>query len=170
MRLYRVRADWKTALGGSGDVSIQDVLTLRDPHRKIPFRLVNGGTPERLFTGGDFDIEFVRADRRVDVWFGEEFGPFLVHTDRTEGPRGADPAARREVARLPGRLPADYPAPVPDRANLKPSNGFEGMAVSADGTTLYPTLEGAVAGDDPQVRRMYEFDLRRHRYTATRRL
>lgn len=54
-------------------------------------------------------------------------------------------------------------------ANLGRSSGFEGMALSADGRRLLPVLEGAVAGDDPRVRRMYEFDLRAGRYTGTRR-
>ena len=33
--------------------------------------------------------------------------------------------------------------------NLASSNGFEGMALSADGKTLYPFLEGPLVGDDP---------------------
>ena len=49
-------------------------------------------------------------------------------------------------------------------ANLARSNGFEGMALSGDGRTLYPVLEGPVAGDDPLVRRVYAFDLDRKRY------
>ena len=62
--------------------------------------IVNEGTRDRLLTGGDFDIESVRQDRRGDLWFGEEFGPYLLHTDRhgrLQG--GADPAARRALAR-----------------------------------------------------------------------
>jgi glycerophosphoryl diester phosphodiesterase len=43
------------------------------------------------------------------------------------------------------------------------------MALSADGRRLLPVLEGAVAGDDPTVRRIYEFDLRSRSYTDTRR-
>jgi hypothetical protein len=65
--------------------------------------------------------------------------------------------------------PADYPAPVAGAANLNGSSGFEGMALSQDGSTLYPTLEGAVKGDDPQVRRMYEFDIKAKAYTSVRR-
>ena len=43
------------------------------------------------------------------------------------------------------------------------------MAISPDGRTLYPTLEGPVAGDDPLTRRMYQFDIRSRRYTSARR-
>ena len=38
-------------------------------------------TSGRLLTGGDLDIESVRRDRNGNLWFGEEFGPFLVKTD-----------------------------------------------------------------------------------------
>ena len=38
------------------------------------------------------------------------------------------------------------------------------MAISKDGRTLHPVLEGPVAGDDPSVRRVYEFDLDSKRY------
>ena len=42
------------------------------------------------------------------------------------------------------------------------------MAISPDGRTLYPTLEGPWR-DDPLTRRMYQFDIRSRHYVATRR-
>jgi hypothetical protein len=166
LRLYKVRADWETAHGGRGDVRIVDVITLHDPDHRIPFAIVDDVTGDRLLTGGDFDIESVRVDRHGDLWFGDEFGPFLLHTNRTGRVLEA-PIALPDV-KSPD-YPPDYPAPFAGPANLNSSNGFEGMALSADGTTLYPTLEGPVKGDDPQTRRMYAFDLATHRYTGTRR-
>jgi hypothetical protein len=111
-------------------------------------------------------IESVREDYRGTLWFGEEFGPFLVHTDATG-----------KVLEAPIPLPdvkspdyqAGFPAPVAGPANLNSSGGFEGMAISPDGRTLYPTLEAPVTGDDPLTRRMYQFDIRSHRYAAKRR-
>jgi hypothetical protein len=50
--------------------------------------------------------------------------------------------------------------------NLNSSSGFEGMALSKDGRTLYPFLEGAVKGDDPTIRRVFEFDVDSRRYTG----
>ena len=166
LRVYRVRADLATARGGSGDVEILDWITLRDPDRKIPFRIVSEGTSERLLTGGDFDVESFRVARDGTLWFGEEFGPFLVHTDAT-GKVLEAPIPLPDV-KSPD-YPADYPAPFAGPANLASSNGFEGMALSRDGKTLYPTLEGPVAGDDRTTRRMYAFDLRTGRYTDERR-
>ena len=162
LRLYKVRADFKTARGGSGDVTILDTITLRDPDHKIPFKIVNDATTDRLLTGGDFDLESVRRTDDGSFWFGEEFGPFLVHVGATgkvlEAPIPLPDVKSKDY-------PADYPAPIPGAANLNSSSGFEGMALSADGRTLYPTLEGAVAGDDPQVRRMYEFNIKKRAYT-----
>jgi hypothetical protein len=65
--------------------------------------------------------------------------------------------------------PPDFPAPFEGEPNLARSNGFEGMAISKDGRTLYPTLEGPVVGDDLTTRRMYEFDIGARAYTDTRR-
>ncbi|MDQ3647335.1 MAG: esterase-like activity of phytase family protein [Actinomycetota bacterium] len=166
LRVYRVRTDFETAKGGSGNVEILDWITLRDPDRKVPFRIVNEDTADRLLTGGDFDLESFRVDRQGTLWFGEEFGPFLLHTDAT-GKVLEAPIALPDV-KSPD-YPADYPAPYPGAANLGRSNGFEGMAISKDGRTLYPVLEGPVTGDDPTTRRVYEFDIRSRSYTRARR-
>jgi hypothetical protein len=165
LRVYRVHADFATSRGGSGEVEILDWITLRDPDREIPFRIVNEGTPDRLLTGGDLDIESFRIARDGTLWFGDEFGPFLVHTDATG--RVLEAPIPLPDVKSPD-YPADYPAPFAGPANLASSNGFEGMALSRDGKTLYPTLEGPVAGDDPTTRRMYPFDLRSGRYTDER--
>ena len=166
LRVYEVHADFETARGGSGAVRILKWITLRDPDHKIPFELINDATPDRLLTGGDFDIESVREDYRGTLWFGEEFGPFLLHTDAT-GKVLEAPIPLPDV-KSPD-YPADFPAPIAGPANLNSSAGFEGMAISPDGRTLYPTLEGPVAGDDPLTRRIYQFDIRSRRYAAKRR-
>jgi hypothetical protein len=71
---------------------------------------------------------------------------------------------------LPGVRSPDYPADYPPSApapNLASSNGFEGMAISPDGRTLYPTLEGPLADDaDKTIRRMFTFDIERRRYVG----
>jgi glycerophosphoryl diester phosphodiesterase len=43
-------------------------------------------------------------------------------------------------------------------ANLGRSRGYEGLAISPDGKTLYPMLEGTVTGDPTGSLRIYEFD------------
>ncbi len=49
-------------------------------------------------------------------------------------------------------------------ANLDRSRGFEGMAYSPDYLTLYPLLEGAVAGDPDNALRIYQFDVTTQTY------
>ncbi|MBI5104986.1 MAG: esterase-like activity of phytase family protein, partial [Solirubrobacterales bacterium] len=159
LRLYRVRAGWETAKGGDGAVEVLDWIQLRDPDHRVPFPIVTEGTGDRLLTGGDFDIESVRVAKDGTLWVGEEFGPFLLHADAT-GRLLEAPIA------LPGVTSPDNPAADPAAANLARSNGFEGMALSRDGKRLYPVLEGPVAGDDPALRRVYEFDVRTRAYTG----
>lgn len=158
LRLYHVNPDFKTATGGTGEVRVLGFIQLSDPDQKIPFPITRG---DRLLTGADFDLESVRQANDGSFWFGEEFGPFLLHTDAT------------------GRvLEAPYPLPGvqspqnpyladPNGWTIRASRGFEGMAISPDGKTLYPMLEGALR-NDPDTRRriIYEFDLRERRYTG----
>ena len=52
--------------------------------------------------------------------------------------------------------------------NLGGSNGFEAMALSKDGRTLYPILEGPLVGADPLERVVFEFDVKDRRFTGRR--
>jgi hypothetical protein len=78
LRVYLVRPEVKTRRGGSGEVEVLRFIQLRDPEGKVPFALYRS---DRLLTGADFDLESVRRARDGGFWFGEEFGPFLLHTD-----------------------------------------------------------------------------------------
>jgi hypothetical protein len=109
-------------------------------------------------TGADFDIESVRKVKDGTLWFGDEFGPFLIHTD------GTGKVLEAPIP-LPGVQAPENPFLV-GTANLASSGGFEGMAAANDGKALYPMLEKAVDGDDPQLRRINEFDLGSKRYTG----
>jgi hypothetical protein len=159
LRLYKVRPNWETKRGGPGTVTIVKAITLRDPDLKVPFPIVNERTPDRLLTGGDFDIESVRIGRDGTLWFGEEFGPFIVHTDATGKVLDAP-------VPTPGVMSPDNPLLLGRTANLASSNGFEAMALSKDGRTLYPILEGPLVGDDPLKRVVFEFDVRQRRFTG----
>ena len=69
---------------------------------------------------------------------------------------------------LPGvQSPQNPFLPNPDAWTIRASRGFEGMARSIDGKTLYPMLEGALRNDpDPRRRILNEFDLRSGSYTG----
>jgi hypothetical protein len=139
----------------TGAVDVLGGINLTDPNHHVSWPLTR---PDRVLTGSDFDIESIQRMPDGTYWIGDEFGPYLLHFDRA------------------GRL-IDAPIPTPDvRApenpagspNLAGSKGFEGMARSPDGRTLYPLLEGTVAGDPAGALRMYEFDARAERYTGRR--
>jgi glycerophosphoryl diester phosphodiesterase len=158
LRLYRIRPDFETERGGSGSVDVLSFLQLRDPEGHVPFVLFR---PDRLLTGADFDLESVRRARDGTFWFGEEFGPFLLHTD-------ASGRVLEAPVPLPGvQSPQNPFLPDPDAWTIPASRGFEGMARSVDGTRLYPVLEGALRAEtDPRRRIVNEFDLRRGAYTG----
>ena len=159
LRVYLVRPNFRTAQGGSGTVDVLDQITLRDPDAKLGFPIETEGTQDRLLTGGDLDIESFRQVADGTLWFGEEFGPFLVHTDATG-----------KVLEAPIRAPGGVISPssplltTGQAPTIPNSSGFEGMALSANGRKLHPVLEAAVTGDDPRLRRVYTFDLRTRRF------
>jgi len=171
LRVYRISPDFKTANGGTGSVLVKTFLSLRDPDMKINFAIVAEGSvypgsiipvdpdirSQRLLTGADFDIESLREAHDGTLWFGDEFGPFLLHTDATG-----------KVLEAPIPLPGVQSPenPFGGAANLASSRGFEGMAITPNGKFLYPMLEGPVAGDDQQTLRINEFDLGTNRYTG----
>lgn len=161
LRVYKVRPHWETKRGGSGRVEVLDAITLHDPDLKVPFPIVNETTPDRLLTGGDFDLESLRIGRDGTLWFGEEFGPFILHTDATGKVLDAP-------VPTPGVMSPDNPFLLGRTPNLGGSNGFEAMALSKDGRTLYPILEGPLAGADPLDRAVFEFDVRERRFTGRR--
>ena len=158
LRLYHVRPDFKTARGGSGSVGVIAFIQLRDPDHKIPFTLFRA---DRLLTGADFDLESVRRARDGTFWFGEEFGPFLLHV-------GATGKVLEAPISLPGVMSPQNPfLPNPDAWTLRASRGFEGMALSKDGKTLYPMIEGALRNEaDPRRRILNQFDIADRRYTG----
>ena len=117
LRLYRIRPDFKTAAGGTGTVAVLGFLQLRDPDGKVPFPLFR---PDRLLTGADFDLESVRAAKDGSFWFGEEFGPFLLHTDATgRGAGGAGAAARASSHRRTPSSRIRTPGPSPPAAGSR---------------------------------------------------
>ncbi|WKN44575.1 glycerophosphodiester phosphodiesterase family protein [Tunicatimonas pelagia] len=83
LRVYTIIPDFETVEGGDGEIIVDDFFELRDPDQHIPFAIVNHFTEERILTGADFDLESFQQVDDGTFWFGEEFGPFLIHTDAT---------------------------------------------------------------------------------------
>ena len=160
IRAYYVRPHFKTALGGSGSVEVGDFVSFRDPGRKLDFPIVNEGTRSRLLTGADIDPESVQRGPDGDLWVGDEFGPWILHFD-SRG-RLLEPPYEVEGVRSP-----NHPALNGATATQPNSRGFEAIAITPDGRSLYAALEGATVGDADQTRRnIYELSLRRHAFTG----
>jgi hypothetical protein len=175
---------------GFGSTSGPRVLTsviLSDPARKVPWQTVcdpTHGAPlpplsfnvlpsapppacgsdpsARLLTGFDFDPESMEVARDGTFWIGEEFGPFLLHTDRNghllEAPipyPGVKAPQNPTLDVLGGEEPT-----------VASSRGFEDLAISPDRTRLYAMTEGAVGADDPQDLRIATFDIARRHFTG----
>jgi len=174
LRVYRISPDFRTKTGGSGAIAVKSMLELRDPNRRINFPIVADaavypGTAipvdpdireRRLLTGGDFDLESLREAHDGTLWFGDEFGPFLIHTDRT----GVvlDPPYP-----LPGVMSPQNPFLGSATPNLPRSKGFEGMAITPNGKLLYPLLEGPLTTDPDRQRLIInQFDLTTRQYTG----
>ena len=155
LRIYDVSPDYRR-----GVVRVNGFRSVRDPDRKVPFPIVN--ETSRLLTGADFDIESLNRAADGTLWIGEEFGPYLLNVDRT------GKVLRAPVPLPDGRVSPQSPdLPPGGTATVPPSRGFEALAASRDGRTLYPILEGAVTDDPDQRRRIvYEFDTRRGAYTG----
>jgi hypothetical protein len=113
----------------------------------------------------------MRRDARGHLWFGEEFGPFLVKTNKKGTVLRAEiplPNSRPIGSTSTGAFVQSPQNPFLNGAtpNLNRSNGFEGMALNASQTKLYPLLEGVVAGDPAGSFRISEFDLTKEAYTG----
>lgn len=191
LRMYSVKPDFKTARGGAGTVSATNFIlgtslakfshnsriTLNDVNRKLTIPVqadysnyyndiskpaVDASLKfNRLLTGADFDIESARVDENCNLWFGDEFGPYLIKTD-------ASGTVQRSEISLPGVYAPQHKDVVAGAAisNLAGSGGFEGMAINPRGDKLYTLLEKTVTGDTPNTLRISEFDIRREKYTG----
>jgi len=149
LMLHHLTFDWD-----AGKVNALETVFLSDPDKKAPFPIVMEGSDKRYLTGADFDVESIQpvAD---GFWVGEEFGPYILKF--THDGKLTDVIATKAgdievkspdnpTLTLPGNPTQKLPA-----FNLKRSGGFEGMALSKDGTKLYGLLEGPLYNADGQV-------------------
>ena len=171
LMFHVVKPDWK-----SGVVERISTTFLNDPDRKVPFRIVNENTARRYLTGADFDIESIQPIGDT-LWFGDEFGPFLIKTDRTgKVLQVFETKVDGKVVRSPDHPSVLTPsAPGAVKFEVRRSKGFEGMAVSPDGKFLYPLLEGALwsetangieTKDGKAFLRILEFDVEKGQFTG----
>ncbi|WP_017655605.1 esterase-like activity of phytase family protein [Fortiea contorta] len=105
LRIQRLDPSFKGIENGDGTVKFLDYIQLSDPNKKVPFKITNEGTSERLLTGADFDIESFVIDKDGSFWVGEEFGPYLLHFDSTGKLLEAPVATPDTFKTLDGKAP-----------------------------------------------------------------
>lgn len=172
LRIYKLKADFKTKSKGTGQVEVQSFIQLRDPNKRIPFDIVNGNTAERLLTGADFDPESMQRTADGTYWIGDEFGPYLLHFS-AEGvlldapiplPNPLNPAQElRSPQNQFNKANINYVEPL-----VPQSGGFEGMAISPDGKYLYPLLEKPLKSirEGERLLLISQFDVQKKAYTG----
>lgn len=165
LMLHLLKFDWD-----AGSVERVKTVFLTDPEKRAPFPIVLEGSENRFLTGADFDVESIQpvAD---GFWVGEEFGPYILKfdtdgrlTDVFETVVDGEPVRSPDhpALTLPGNPTAKNPA-----FNLKRSGGYEGLAMSKDGSKLYGLLEGpryladgsVEQADGKTALRIVEFDV-----------
>jgi len=171
LMFHELRIDWT-----GGKVDRVSTKFLHDPDKKLPFLIVNEHTPKRYLTGADLDIESIQPIGD-SLWFGDEFGPYLVRTDLDGKVTGFfETRVDGKVVRSPDHYAVAMPA-VPGAVTfeVRRSRGFEGMAASVDGKFLYPLLEGPLwdaaakaweMKDGKEYLRILEFDVAKGEYTG----
>ena len=168
LMFHRLRPDFTT-----GTVTMERTVFLSDPDRRVPFRIALEGTERRLLTGADFDIESIQPIGN-GFWFGDEFGPHLIQAD-----------AEGRVIRVVETMLDGQPIRSPDHHSLqvaatptagvayraRRSGGYEGMAATPDGRTLWALLEQplfAEGSDQPEgaFLRLLEYSVERTAWTG----
>ena len=153
LSIYHIDVDFRSVDGGSGNISVSSIVQLSDPDHLLPYPATREN--DRLLTGADLDPESFRRDTDGSFWIGEEFNPSLVHFS-AQGKLLAAPY------KLEGLSSVDNPMGEP--STLPRSRGFEGMALSPDGKSLYPLLEGPLDDSGPGLN-IYTFDLEKRQFT-----
>lgn len=170
LRVHRISPSTR-----SGEVTVEGGFNLSDPYHRVAATTwrdggcqaaaATTGLPagyacpprDRLLTGWDFDIESMQVAPDGTIWFGEELGPYLLHTD-------AQGRLLEAPIPTPGvKSPSNPTLVAGEQPNLANSKGFEGMAIAPEGRSLHAMLEGPVTGDPATDLRVYDVRLAKGR-------
>jgi hypothetical protein len=165
LMFHRIAPDFAT-----GAVQVAETVFLRDPDRKVPFRIAYEGSDSRYLTGADFDPESIQlvGDR---VFIGEEFGPYVI--EATLGgmivavhPTMMDGAVVKGVD-TPG---ISAISAVGKDWRVQRSGGYEGMALQPGTGLLWAIFEKPLMGEDNKPEgnflRVLAFDPARGEWTG----
>ncbi|PWJ86623.1 hypothetical protein C7441_101504 [Pseudaminobacter salicylatoxidans] len=162
---HRMTPDFTT-----GKVERVASVFLRDPDRKVPFRIAYEGTESRYLTGADFDPESIQY-LNGEIWIGDEFGPYIIRA--TEDGR----VLSVHQTMLDGKALTgpDTPGTVVSAAagkdfRVQRSGGYEGMALQPGTDLLWGMLEKPILGENGEPEgdflRVITFDTRKGEWTG----
>ena len=161
----RLAPNWQ-----QGTVAVREVVWLRDPDKKVPFRIVNENTDQRYLTGGDFDLESIQVIGDT-VWIGDEFGPYLISATLDGRVMGVFETVRGgRVLRSPDHPNVFVPAQAGRDWVVPRSGGYEGMALHPQTGMLWAMLEKPLIAENGQPEGSFlvvlEFDPKAGRWTG----
>jgi hypothetical protein len=140
---HRMKPDFAT-----GKVERLESVFLRDPDRKVPFRIAYEGTDSRYLTGADFDPESIQL-LNDEIWIGDEFGPFLIRATLDGRVIDVYPTELGgEVLRGPDTPGVTVPSVPGKDFRVQRSGGYEGMALQPKTNLLWAMLEKPLLGAD----------------------
>ncbi|MBN9886163.1 esterase-like activity of phytase family protein [Salipiger abyssi] len=154
---HRMAPDFET-----GTVERRETVFLRDPDRKVPFRIAYEGTESRYLTGADFDTESIQV-LGGEVFIGDEFGPYVIRA-------GLDGVVKEVYATMldgqelhgPDTYSVYVPASAGSDFQVQRSGGYEGMALQPGTDLLWAMLEKPILLDGGETEgpflRVIQFD------------
>lgn len=198
LHVYAMKPDWANGKIIPANFSTCDSLAgfdassfirLRDPDRKLGYSLVADGVnypgtttggrtvavdplikSNRLLTGGDVDPESMLIDADGNFWFGDEFGPFLIKTDKTGKVLAKEIAVpnTRKLGNNPLVQSPSNPYLGSATPNLANSGGLESMTINTSRTRIYALTEKELTTDsDAQRRILNVFDIASGAFLST---
>ncbi|MEI4486530.1 esterase-like activity of phytase family protein [Frigidibacter sp. MR17.14] len=142
---HKIRPDFDAATMG-----LEQTIFLRDPDRKVPFRIAYEGTDSRYLTGADFDPESIQLVNG-EIWIGEEFGPYLIRASLDGRVLDVFPTMMdgREI-RSPDNPRLVVPAAAGKDWQSQRSGGYEGMGLQPGTGLLWAMFEKPLIADGGQ--------------------
>lgn len=105
-----------------------------------------------VFAGADrradlrFDPEGIRADAAGSLWISDEYGPWIDHFDAKGARIGRISIPDKFLIRNAGESAEDELPPA-NTSGRQSNQGFEGLAISPDGSTLWAILQRPLIQD-----------------------
>jgi hypothetical protein len=143
LSFHRLKPDFE-----AGKVARLETVFLRDPDRKVPFRIAYEGTESRYLTGADFDPESIQY-LDGEIWIGEEFGPSIIRATADGRVLAVyQTMLDGKVLSGPDTPGTVVPAQPGKDFRVQRSGGYEGMALQPGKNLLWAMLEKPLIGDD----------------------